>query len=31
MENVIGRAELIYWPPEDWQVLHFKSAAAASP
>ena len=31
MENVIGRAELIYWPPEDWQVLHFNSAVAASP
>ena len=29
LENIIGRAELIYWPPEDWAVLHTKIAAAA--
>jgi signal peptidase I len=21
IENVIGRAVLIYWPPEEWQVI----------
>lgn len=30
IENIIGRAELIYWPPEDWNILHFKTASAAS-
>jgi signal peptidase I len=29
MENVIGRAEVIYWPPDDWGVLHIPSAIAA--
>jgi signal peptidase I len=30
IENIIGRAELIYWPPEDWNILHFETASAAS-
>ncbi len=21
MQNVIGRSVLIYWPPEEWQVI----------
>lgn len=29
LENVLGRAELIYWPPDDWGLLHFPSAVAA--
>lgn len=29
MENVIGRAELIYWPPQDWALLHNNAALAA--
>ena len=29
MENVIGRAEVIYWPPENWRVLNFPAAVAA--
>jgi signal peptidase I len=29
MENVIGRAELIYWPPQDWAFLHGSAALAA--
>ncbi len=29
MENVIGRAELIYWPPQDWAMLHGNAALAA--
>jgi len=31
VENIIGRAELIYWPPDNWGVLHFSSAVAAGP
>ena len=31
LENVIGKAELIYWPPEDWQILHVPAAVAAYP
>ncbi len=31
MEQVIGRAEMVYWPPENWQVLSVNRAAAASP
>ena len=30
LENIIGRAEVIYWPPEDWNILHFNIASAAS-
>jgi signal peptidase I len=29
--NVIGKAEVIYWPPERWTQLHFPSAVAAEP
>ena len=30
IENVIGRAVLIYWPPEEWQVInHAKLASTA--
>ncbi len=31
LENVIGKAELIYWPPQNWGVLHFPAAVAAEP
>lgn len=31
MENVIGKAEVVYWPPEDWQILHVPAATAAQP
>jgi signal peptidase I len=31
MENVIGKALVIYWPPEDWALLHVASAVAADP
>jgi signal peptidase I len=29
--NVIGKAEVIYWPPQHWTQLHFPSAVAAEP
>jgi signal peptidase I len=29
--NVIGKAEIVYWPPTDWQVLNEATAAAAEP
>lgn len=31
LENVIGKAEIVYWPPTDWQVLNEATAAAAEP
>jgi signal peptidase I len=31
LENVIGKAEVIYWPPEKWGVLSFPAAIAAEP
>ena len=31
LANVIGKAEVVYWPPDRWQVLNPSSAAAASP
>lgn len=31
LENVIGKAEVVYWPPDDWQLLNQATAAAASP
>ena len=31
MNNVVGKALMIYWPPEKWGSLSFPSAAAASP
>ena len=30
-ENIIGRAILIYWPPDQWGVLSFPYATAAGP
>jgi len=30
LENVIGKALVIYWPPRDWAVLNMPSAAAAA-
>lgn len=30
IENIIGRAELIYWPPEEWGLLNVPTAVAAS-
>jgi signal peptidase I len=30
-ENVVGKAMLIYWPPEKWGTLGFPFAAAAEP
>ena len=29
MENVIGRALVVYWPPDDWQLLNTNTAVAA--
>lgn len=29
--NVIGKAEVVYWPPSQWQMLHQSTAAAAEP
>lgn len=31
MGNIIGRATIIYWPPEKWGVLSMPYAAAAEP
>lgn len=31
MENVIGKALVIYWPPQDWGLLNVPSAVAAEP
>ncbi len=31
LENVIGKAEVVYWPPTDWQVLNEATASAAGP
>jgi len=31
LENIIGRAEAVYWPPQNWQVLNMFSAVAAQP
>jgi hypothetical protein len=31
MENVIGKAEVVYWPPASWTVLNEQTAAAAAP
>jgi signal peptidase I len=30
MENVIGKAEVVYWPPEKWGLLHMETAFAGS-
>ncbi len=29
--NVIGKAEVVYWPPQNWGLLSFPTAAAANP
>lgn len=31
IENVIGKAEVVYWPPSEWQILNQQTAAAAEP
>jgi signal peptidase I len=31
LPNVIGKAEVVYWPPSDWQLLNEETAAAAAP
>ena len=31
LDNVIGKAEVVYWPPTDWQLLNEATAAAAEP
>jgi signal peptidase I len=31
MENVIGKAEVIYWPMDHWAILNFPAAVAAQP
>ena len=31
VENVIGKAEFVYWPIDHWQILHIEAAVAASP
>ncbi|MGW8249902.1 MAG: signal peptidase I [Anaerolineales bacterium] len=31
LKNVIGKAEIVYWPPTDWQLLNEATAAAAEP
>lgn len=32
MQNIIGKASLVYWPPREWQTLdHFDHTSAAAP
>ena len=31
IKNVIGKAEVVYWPPSRWQLLNQATAAAAQP
>lgn len=31
LANVIGKAEVVYWPPDDWQFLNQATAIAAEP
>jgi signal peptidase I len=31
IQNVIGKAEVVYWPPSQWQLLNQATAAAAEP
>jgi signal peptidase I len=31
MENVIGKAMVVYWPPEKWELLNMSYAVAAGP
>ena len=30
-ENLVGKAFVVYWPPENWRVLTFPIASAAEP
>jgi signal peptidase I len=30
-DNLVGKAFVVYWPPEDWRVFTFPFAAAAEP
>jgi len=31
IENIIGKAVLVYWPPQKWELLNFSYAIAAEP
>ena len=31
LKNVIGKAEVVYWPPQSWQLLNQATAVAAEP
>lgn len=31
VDNVIGKAELVYWPPDEWKMLNGVTAVAAEP
>jgi signal peptidase I len=31
VDNVIGKAEVVYWPPEEWKMLNEVTASAAEP
>lgn len=31
LKNVIGKAEVVYWPPTEWQILNQSTATAAEP
>jgi hypothetical protein len=31
MENLIGKAVVLYWPPEKWELLSMSYAVAAEP
>lgn len=31
IENIIGKASMVYWPPEKWEVLSMSYAVAAEP
>jgi signal peptidase I len=31
IKNVIGKAEVVYWPPQSWQLLNQATAVAAEP
>jgi hypothetical protein len=31
MENVVGKALVIYWPPPDWNIISHYDIAVAAP
>jgi len=31
LPNVIGKAEVVYWPPTEWKMLNQVTAVAAEP